>query len=93
MLRKNGSTLHPACAEKDGEGQAKMANGQRLFHSVAPTVSDGGEFEHRVQGAPQVRQLVCGRRWESRSHLERQRVGRRSNAAAGFSVPAGLSKK
>lgn len=43
---------------------------ERLSHSVAPTVSYGGEFEHCVQGAPQVWQLICGRRWKHRTNLD-----------------------
>lgn len=42
-------------------------NAERLVRSVTPTVSYGGEFEHRVQGAPQVGQLACERRVRNRT--------------------------
>lgn len=55
-----------------GEGPLKTdekVNAECLFHSVTPTVRYGGEFEHRVQGAPQVWQLICERRWENKDKL------------------------
>lgn len=68
-----------------------------LFHSVTPTVCYGGEFEHGVQRAPQVWQLICERRWENRTKLgwlrSHSSSWKKIEFSCWISVPAGLSRK
>lgn len=69
-----------------------------VVHSVTPTVRHGGEFEHSVQGAPQVRQLICERRWTKTGQTQTGcALGaarwREIKFSCWISVPAGLSRK
>lgn len=54
MLRKNGSTLHPACEENvrlSGK-DLDLENEYLIYtHTLTPTISYRCEFEHRVKGA------------------------------------------
>lgn len=52
-------------ARPSGDGE-DLENETHSMHSLTPTISYRCEFEHRVKGASQIRQLVCGGRGKLR---------------------------